>query len=94
MPYEIRTVSPIVSDRRQVMARFPFANVGKGQGFFVPNIDNMPPAEDKKNASTLRNMQTHCSYQNRKKKNVEAGVVFRAALYPTDHCWIQVWRES
>mgnify|MGYP003398077870 FL=1 len=88
--YEIRKVNPLPIDKRKdsgFKSKFPFATLNVGEGFFVPNKLAMPPAELLEKASTLRNMQTHCNYQNKKKDKV-----FRAALYDTN--WIQVWRES
>lgn len=92
MPYEIRKVEPIVSDRRLKQTAeqlFPFDKLEVGEGFFVPNIDAMPPAELKKDAHTLRNVQNHVNYRNRKRNSDK---VFKCGLY--DANWIQVWRES
>ncbi len=93
MTYEIQKITPIAkTDRRTDKAKFPFDNLQPGEGFFVPNLDKMPPAEFPQRASTLQNLQNHCNTRNKRKKNV--GKVFKCALYPQDECWIQVWRES
>lgn len=90
--YPIRKVEPVNHDKRKTekTETFPFNKLEVGEGFYVPNKLNMPPAEDIKAAHSLQNMQTHCNYRNRKADTK----VFRAALYPADPHWIQVWRES
>lgn len=90
--YPIRKVSPVMSKRESYghhNAKFPFSKLEVGEGFFVPNKDKMPPAELADKASTLQNMQTHAAAKSRKQDKT-----FKAAIYPGDECWIQVWREK
>ncbi len=92
MNYEVRAVQPIPPkshDNAKGFSKYPFNNLEVGQGFYVPNLEKMPPAELLEKAATLNNMRNHCSVKSRK-----TGKKFKVALYPDDHCWIQVWRES
>lgn len=93
--YKIQKVEPIETETKvdSKVSKFPFDQLEPGEGFFVPNIEKMPPAEIKEQASTLRNMQTHCNARNKQPKH--SGKVFKAAYVPnSDRCWIQVWRVS
>jgi len=85
---------PVYEEKERKGDKFPFNSLSLGEGFFVPNKENLPEGEYTAEPQSFRNMQNHCNSRNKRIKNKAEQKVFRCRLFPTDPRWIQVWRES
>lgn len=88
MRYKIMKMDLTEADMRplELVSKFPFKDLEVGEGFYVPNIEAMPPGENKLDASTFQNMKVHCSIKGRKLSRK-----FKCTMY--DANWIKVWRQ-
>lgn len=90
MPIQVVKFSPdaLPEPTKRINERkYPFSkSLEVGEGFWVPNKEEQAEAED---ASTLQNMQTHCSNHGRKD-----GAKYECRIHPDNTAWLQVWRSA